>query len=299
MVRKGILVIPILLFLLTLCGCGNVLNMTIGMSETEDNPNGIIEVRSELTNIDKNVSYENADTICLDELTEKKPYNENYLYENNCLVIRAPGDYVLQGKLELGSIVVSVHDDEVVHLILDNVHVQANDAPAIFVEQADKVVVTLPEGSENVLSDTAIRNETGREACLYSNSDITINGTGQLSLYGYYEDGIRSCDRVKILDADLQIQTKNDGIRGNDGVLLNQSSLHVESEGIGILAKSDKDFVIINNSQCVVIAGENAVSAQNFVSVKDSETDLYSVKEAIQCNGIKQIEDITGGIQDE
>lgn len=269
-----------------LAGCGSLrqwLNAPIGAEEVtlEELSSGSDVELYELSETDKKVESNNPIPIKLDEIKEVQ--EEHYSYSENCLLIHSPGEYVLSGAF-YGNVVVRVYQDEVVHLTLSGAFIEAEYGPAIYIENAGKAVITMQQGTENVISDK-MGNDLSERACIFSNADLTLNGSGELTVYGYYHDSIRSKDCVKIIGANVSVKAKNNGIRGNDGVVIEDSNIEIESEGMGIKAFSEKDFVIIKGGACKIIAGENAISAERYVSIKDCITDLYSVLEPVKCNG--------------
>ena len=115
-------------------------------------------------------------------------------------------------------VTVDVYEDEVVHLILDGVQIRADAGPAIYIAGAEKAVITAKEGTYSVLSDSAHRRE-GADACIFSEADLTLNGSGRLAIFGFHEHGIRSRDVVKAVGSPVYVKAKGDGIRGNNGVI--------------------------------------------------------------------------------
>ncbi len=291
--RKNLVVIGIILSsMVYFSGCGQFLNAEVGdknIAETDENRNED-DIRYEITDIDRNVSEKDAVAISLSNMVEDKDGENGYRYEKGILTLCRGGSYIISGKAQDCRLVISVFDDEIVHLIFDNMELHTDKGPAVYVEQAGKVVITLKENTENTLSD-GTEYETATEACLFSNSDLTINGGGRLNVYGYYHDAIRSKDRVKIVDADLYIRSQNDGIRGNDGIVCENSVIWLESRGTGFLTNSEKGYVVISGGSCKVTAGENAIFADQFVSIRNCDSDLYSVHEAVRCSGTKEIEE--------
>lgn len=200
------------------------------------------------------------------------------------IVIRLPGEYVLSGVLENGSVTVSLYEDETVHLILDGVQIRAEGKPAIHIQSADKAVITAKEGTVSVLSDSAHR-EDGADACLFSEADLTINGSGKLSVFGFHEHGIRSRDVAKVVGSFVYVKAKGDGIRGNDGVILYGSDVEVECEGNGIRAEDPRDMVILEGGICKIIAGKYALKADHYVAANGCAADLYAVLGEVDCPG--------------
>ena len=291
--KKSLFVAGIILNIMVfLSGCGQVLNAKVGEEKIPETEvvNYVQNIQYEITDIDTDVSVKDATPINLSQMGDNMAGENGYVYEPGCITINCDGSYLISGSWNDCKLIINVYDDEIVHLILDNAELHAENGPVIYVEQANKVVITLKEGTENTISDGA-EYITDTEACIFSNSDLTINGNGNLNVYGYYHDAIRSKDRVKILDANLYVLSQNDGIRGNDGVVCKDSAIHVESKGTGILTNSENGYVVISGGSCKVTAGQNAIFADYAVSIKNCSQDLYSVREAVSCRGIREIEE--------
>lgn len=292
MKSKKYLILAFLLFAaIEAAGCGRLLNATVGSSAaSEEMQEGEEAFGSyELTDIDKRTQPDTVTELSLENLTEGT-VREDYSFQAGVLTIQKAGAYELSGKNDNCRIVVSVYDDEVVQLLFHNVELSAKEGPVIYVESAAKVLLTAKEGTSSTISDSP-EYASDKEACIFSNVDLTLNGEGELRVYGYYHDAVRSKDRIKAAGARLYVCAKNNGIRGNDGVLLSDSNVTVESEGTGIMARSEKDFVIIKGGSCKVTAGENAVAATEYVKVSDCEYDFYAVREAVKCSGVKEIDE--------
>lgn len=66
--------------------------------------------------------------------------------------ITAAGTYLLTGS-RTETLVIAAGENDKVQLVLDNADLQCADGPAIYIQSADKVLLTLAEGSVNTLSD--------------------------------------------------------------------------------------------------------------------------------------------------
>lgn len=287
---KVIAMLSIFMSVVMLSGCGRILEMPVGafMEAKEDQTVANDVGQYEVTNFDCSTSETEAQEINLSDLEEGA--GGNYIYDSGQLTINHAGNYKLTGKMNGGNIVIRVFEDEVVHLILDDVEIKSFEGPAIYVENAAKAVITAKEGTENVLSDSSM-HERELEACIFSNCDLTFNGNGMLAVYGYHGDAVRTKDQLKIVNAKLYVKAKGEGLRGNDGVIMLDSSTEVECEGIGVFSSSNKDMVIVQGGVLKVIAGKNAIAANRCVSIQDSQTDLYSVLETVQCEGIREFDE--------
>lgn len=234
-----------------------------------------------LTEADTDVNADNAAEVVFD--------GEQAVY-----LIDKPGDYLFTGKYD-GQIQIDVQD-EIVHLILDNVEIESPDGPAIYVKSAAKVVITVLKESTSTLTDSAYyTNFPEAKACIYSESDLTVNGGGSLNVYGYYKDAIRTKDTLKILDVNLAVQAKDTGLRGNDGVVIQTEALDIQCEGNGIYTekadKKNKGFVDITGGTINIIAGEYGIDAAENIYIRDCKADIFGVIQNITCLGTQHIEE--------
>ena len=293
MIRRLIGTVVIIINMFGVTGCGAFLNAAVGMEpstgESADS-NSAQDIPCEITDMDRNTSPDNTARINLGQIAEESSLPEGCTYSEGTLTISGAGAYALSGRADGCNIVIDTYDDETVHIILDGAELYADNGPAIFAKTAAKVILTAADGTENIISDSA-QYSTDREACIFSDCDLALNGTGRLNVYGYYHDAIRSRDRVKLIGANVYVRAKNDGIRGNDGVVIDGSFVAIESEGTGILTDSQGGYVVLRGGVCRVTSGENAIYADHYVSIQDCENTLYSVREAVRCSGIREIEE--------
>ena len=180
------------------------------------------------------------------------------------LLIEEGGTYILSGSLS-GVIRVAA-EEQAVRLVLDSVTVTSSLGPALLVESAGKVILTLPEGSRSVISDSGhYLLSSGEEACVSSRSDLTINGSGALTVNGLYKDAIRSKNVIRIPDGEITINCKRTGIHAADGILVSGGSLVISSEKNGMkTTKSGADGrgdIIITGGEHRIIAGRHAFLA--------------------------------------
>lgn len=289
MMKKIGIITYIIFYTLILSGCREILDMPVGRGNEESGRAESKNVRGqfEMTNYDYETS--DAGALEIDLAYPDENAGDSYTYDGRRLAISKAGVYLLKGKLAQGKIVVNVCEDEMVHLILDGVEIKSVQGAALYVENAAKVVLTLKEGTENTLSDGPEYDEEVK-ACIFSNSDLTINGSGFLAVYGYHADAIRSKDQLKLVDTRLYVKSKKNGIRGNDGVIIYDSEVEAECEKTGILSANAADMVVIQGGSCKVVAGENAVAANRYVSISDCLTDFYAVLETVRCDGVLEID---------
>lgn len=203
----------------------------------------------------------------LDQETEMtSPVEVNLSRQQNGYEITAAGDFHLTGELR-GTLVINAAEQNV-HLFLDNVSITSRAGPAIYCRNSNKLVITLMPGTENTISDSGnYRVDEEIEACIYSECDLTINGTGGLTVNGYSKDAIRSKDIVKILDGTYTIKCKRTAIHGNDGIVVNGGSFTISSEKNGLKTVNSGDDgrgnIFISGGELSIIAGRYAFVATN------------------------------------
>lgn len=207
---------------------------------------------------------------------------------DECLIEDA-GAYRLSGALD-GTLRVNAKGSTV-HLLFDGVTIRSDNGPAILVEAAGKVIITLAPGSENSISDSGRYTGTeDSEACICSSSDLTINGSGTLTVHGFYKDAIRSRDVLKLVDGVYRIQCKRTGLHGSDGVNIAGGQVFIESEKNGVKTTKSgpngRGSLIISGGTVSVVAGRYALVTE--------EAGLYIFDSAVQLNGVVNDFDIHG-----
>ncbi len=100
----------------------------------------------------------------------------------NTVTIGSTGTYRLTGTLA-GSVVVDAAKTDHVHLVLDNARITATNTAALYVKQAEKVVVTLSgENSLDSLGTFPESQDTNIDGTVFSKDDLSFNGMGSLTL---------------------------------------------------------------------------------------------------------------------
>jgi hypothetical protein len=196
------------------------------------------------------------------------------------LTIEAAGTYRISGSLSDGEIIVNTKDDGVVRLILDGVDIQNTTGPAIFVEDADKVVVYLPAGSQNYLSDGESYTLPDPEsdepnAALFSTADLIIDGAGSLMVTALYNDAIASKDGLIINNGNITLISDDDGLRGKDYVVIRSAMITIDASGDGIKSDESEDaskgYIVIESGTLDIRAGMDAIDAETTITI-DSGT---------------------------
>jgi len=161
------------------------------------------------------------------------------------VTIKEAGTYVLEGTLEDGQVIVAAGDEDLVRLVLNGAVLSSSDSSVIQVDSADKVVLILAEGTENTISDgTGYASEEDMDipdGAIYSKADLTINGTGSLTVQGNSVDGISGKDDLVITGGNIEVEAVRDTIRGKDSILMKEGNLILKAGDDGLQATNDED----------------------------------------------------------
>ena len=146
------------------------------------------------------------------------------------------GVYVLSGTLDDGQIIVDVKDDEKVQLVLNGANITSTNSAAILVRQADKIFITLGEGSENTLANSGAFEEESMDAVIWSDEDLTFNGTGSLAIDSPAGDGIDGNDDIKFVSGTYVITAAGRGVDSNDSIRIADGDFTMTTGGTAFRA---------------------------------------------------------------
>lgn len=203
--------------------------------------------------------------------------------DGTTVTISEAGTYSLSGTLADGQVIVAAADTDDVTLILDGVDITNSDGAAIAVMTADEAVVLLADGSTNQLTDGASYSFPDSEtdepnATLYSATDLTIGGTGQLTVNANYNDGITSKDGLAIEGGTISVTAVDDGIRGKDYVIVEAGAISISAGGDGIKADNEEDaergYVLIADGVVGIVSGDDGVQGATDVLISGGELTI-------------------------
>jgi hypothetical protein len=200
--------------------------------------------------------------------------------ENGRVTIHSAGTYHISGTLDDGQIIVDSEDEETVVLVLDGTQIASSTSAPLYVLQAEKTVITLADGSENSVTDGAnylFENAETNEpnAAIFSKDDLTINGTGSLTVHANYNNGIVSKDDLKIVGGTITVDAVNDGIKGRDSIAVKGGTITVNAEADGMQANNDEDaqegYISIEGGTLTITAGLDGIQAETRLAVSGGE----------------------------
>lgn len=145
-----------------------------------------------------------------------------------------------------------------IYLVLDNVSMTNNGDACIFVQDADKVILQCI-GEVSIASTNL--STTGTDGAIYAKDDITINGSGTLSVSSSAH-GIVCKNDMKLTGASLTVSADSIGLKAGDSVriggtlLANVTSGH---DGIQVENSEGDSYFYMEAGEVVLDAGYDGI----------------------------------------
>ena len=106
--------------------------------------------------------------------------------EDNKITITSAGTYIVSGSLDNGQLIVNAGELDKIKIVLEGANIHCDNNAPISIKQADKVFITLAEGTQNTVSDGSSyelsEDESTVDAAIFSKADVTFNGSGSLTV---------------------------------------------------------------------------------------------------------------------
>lgn len=203
----------------------------------------------------------------------------------NVVTITAAGTYSVSGTLNDGQIVVNTENESTVTLVLNGVNITNTSSAPIYAKSADKVVITLTDGTQNVVTDGASyvfesvdANEPN--AAIFGDDDLTINGSGSLTVNANYNNGIATDDDLKITSGVITVNAVNDGIKGKNYIAVKDGTITVNAGGDGLQSNNDEDatkgYVLIEGGTLNITSSMDGIQAGTQLMVNAGNINIVS-----------------------
>ncbi len=198
------------------------------------------------------------------------------------VTISKAGTYVISGQSDGVQIKIAADKSDDVKLVLKGATMTHTDA-AISATSAGHVYLTLAEGTTNSLSDSSSNSDEKANAALFSKVDLTINGSGTLTVDGKKSNAIKANDRLHITGGTFNITSVGDAFNVNDELNITGTTMTIDAKEDGVKVDNDDDMTVGNmylaNNTITVTAGDDGIHASGNLVI-DSGT--YTVKNATE-----------------
>ena len=207
--------------------------------------------------------------------------SDNVSISGSNVVITGSGTYLVSGKLENGSIIVDTSKEDKVQLVLSGVSIHSETYAAIYVKQADKVFVTLTEGTENTLSNGGTftqQDDNNVDAVIFAKDDLTLNGSGSLTVTSPAGHGIVGKDEVTITGGVYEITAAKCAIRANDSIAIADGTFTLTAGTDGLHAENDDDDTLgniyITGGTFTINARDDAIHANTLLQIDGGSFEI-------------------------
>jgi len=283
------LLILLLVFSIFLSGCGIVSNEQASADTSSPTEKAQIADRSEtpvvsafdpsdaFSDRDLKGTYDESTSFVINLTGNTAVSSSSSVKINGSTVsITTEGVYVISGSLKNGMIHVAAKKTDKVQLVLKDASITSDTCAPIYISQADKVFLTLADGSQNTLENggsfTQIDDNT-IDAAIFSKEDLTVNGAGSLQVTSPAGHGIVSKDSLTLTGGTININAASHGLFGKDDVCITKTQLTITSGKDGIQADNDED------------------SAYGYVYIKDGDFTIDAQGDGISASGELRIDD--------
>lgn len=196
--------------------------------------------------------------------------------------ITKEGTYLLSGSLDDGSIVVDAGKDKV-QLVLKGAAIHSSTFAPIYVREADRVFLSLAEGTDNTLTggDTfSPDGDTNIDAVIFSKEDLTLNGAGALSITSPGGHGIVSKDSLRVTGGAYTIEAASHGLEGQDEISITGAILAVTAGKDGLHCEKEGDETVgtvnlVSGTYRITAQGDG-ISASGGCTVWDGDYQITS-----------------------
>ena len=191
--------------------------------------------------------------------------------------IKDEGTYLISGSLTNGYVKVDAEETDKVQIVLNNVTIASSTFAPIYSKQADKVFITIPSGTSNTLisgSSFITIDENNVDSAIFSKTDVTLNGGGNLTIQSPAGHGIVSKDDLVITGGYYNITSSGHAICGKNSVrlgggtyVINAGKDGFHAENIDSTASGFFYSANINGSVYAdITAGGDGISGQGYTT---------------------------------
>lgn len=286
---------------------GNISDLN-GVADNQENSSGetnitvtVIDGSEVFTERDYETDYTVSDSVLIQlNGTSVSCNDKDVLIDGTTVTITNKGTYILSGTLDNGMIIVDAEETDKPQLVFDGVAITSAESAALYIKTADKVFVTLAEGSTNSLTNggtfTAI-DENNIDGTVFSKQDLTFNGAGSLTVTSPAGHGIVCKDDLVFTSGTYTITSASHGLDANDSVRIANASITVDAGKDGIHTENSDDatkgfFYMVNGTLNLEAEGDG-ISAAAYAQICDGTIQIVSGGGSE--NGTKSSSDSYGG----
>ena len=212
-------------------------------------------------------------------------------FEDDDLVIKSGGVYVLTGELNRGHVKVIGDFKERVEIVLDNVSIKTNKTIAINSLTLAPICIRLANGSENYIG-VDFDNKELKQYAVYANGPLSVVGNGNLSVDEGFLNAIGSVDVLTFISGNYTLFGSVSAISAGTCIIIKNGIYNILSGSVALITSSDvSGHIYIEDGEFNIISKGYGVVAKNEIIFTGGSMRIDSEKTSLKGKSI----DIIGG----
>lgn len=294
--KKILSLIMVLGLLLSGCGGLKPVDQPGGNSSASQNGSGTTDSTSAQVEVELNATdadmftdrdvktdYRESESVVISLEGDRASCGaSSVVIDGSHITITGDETYILRGTLNDGTVTVAA-ENEKPRLVLEGVSITSSDNAPLRIQEADKVFITLAENTENYLinggSFSAGESE-GVDGAVFSRQDLTLNGSGSLTVTSPAGHGIVCKDDLVFTGGSYTIESAAHGLDANDSVRIRDAVLTVDAGKDGIHSEETEDaslgFVYISGGTVKLEAEGDGISAEAYLQITDGTIEILA-----------------------
>ena len=186
------------------------------------------------------------------------------------------GTYTVSGESDSAQILIKAGKNNDVTLILNGVNLTNADEAVIYEKKTNSLTIETIKDTENIITsgtedlyETALtdaangvveddeseapdadaeesseteESDNKSSAAIYAKNDLTIAGSGTLTVNGYINNGIQTKDDLEVDSGTITVTASNDGLKGKDSLTVKNGTITVMSAGDALVTSGNMDI---------------------------------------------------------
>ncbi len=286
--RSGKRFLAALLSVALLSGCSQPMGTQGGIDPTTGSAsidNSFAKTDEEMfTDRDHKTDYDESEAvrIMLNGTTSSASSSAVTVSGSTVTITRA-GTYLITGTLTDGMLVVDAGESDKLQLIFSGVQISSSTSAPLYILKAEKVFVTLTDGTENALSGgesfVAI-DDNNIDGAVFSKQDLTFNGAGSLTVTSPAGHGIVCKDDLVFTGGKYTVNAASHGLQANDSVRIANAAITIDAGKDGIHTENDenaeKGYFYMSGGSLNIEAEGDGISAAAFAQLEDGTIDILA-----------------------
>lgn len=282
---KRILLSLLALYILLLTGCSqeNAAASSAGQAGVSSAAAQPADTSDLFTSRDLNTSYDPSTCayITLNGDTASATSNAVQI-SGNTVTITDEGTYVISGSLNDGMLIVNAGKDDKTQLVFDSVSIHSETCAPVYILQAGKVVITLPEGSSSTLSNAGTFepiDENNIDAVIFSKEDLTLNGSGSLTITSPGGHGVVSKDDLVLTGGTYAISAASHGLSGKESVRIADITAQIQAGKDGVNSEA---WITLCSGQISVSCEDDGFHADEALTIAGGDVTISKSYEGLE-----------------